>query len=80
MFKEPKLDYLPKRPSKWDYGIGLIGVGGIAEIGHIPAYLKACYRIVAVADPIESRREYAENMIGIGKDKQYVAHIELIMR
>ena len=27
MFKEPKLDYLPKRPSKWDYGIGLIGVG-----------------------------------------------------
>ena len=80
MFKEPKLDYLPKRPSKWDYGIGLIGVGGIAEIGHIPAYMKAGYRIVAVADPIESRREYAENMIGIGKDKQYSDHRDLLDR
>ena len=57
MFKEPQLDYLPKRPSKSDYGIGLIGVGGIAEIGHIPAYMKAGYSIVAIADPIESRRE-----------------------
>ena len=27
MFDEPHLDYLPKKPTKWDYGIGLIGVG-----------------------------------------------------
>ena len=80
MFDEPHLDYLPKKPTKWDYGIGLIGVGGIAEIGHIPAYLKAGYQIVAIADPIKSRREYAQNVIGLGRENQYADHRDLLNR
>ena len=80
MFDEPHLDYLPKKPTKWDYGSGLIGVGGIAEIGHIPAYLKAGYQIVAIADPIKSRREYAQNVIGLGRENQYADHRDLLNR
>ena len=80
MFKEPTLDYLPKPPSHADFGIGLIGVGGIAEIGHIPAYLKAGYRIVAAADPVERRRQYAQDVIGLGQERLHADHRDLLAR
>ncbi len=67
MFKEPTLNFLPKRPSQAGYGIGLIGAGYIAEIAHIPAYQKAGYRLLAAADPSEERRQYCRKVAGVTK-------------
>ncbi|HQE62827.1 MAG TPA: hypothetical protein PLV10_11180, partial [Candidatus Latescibacteria bacterium] len=41
---------LPKRS---DWGIGMVGFGGIARTSHAPAYKNAGWKIVAVADPDE---------------------------
>ncbi len=42
-------------------GIGLVGVGWIARLAHLPAYRKAGFRVVAAADPApEARRAAAE--------------------
>lgn len=76
MFKEPELNYLPTVPEKADYGIGLIGAGGIAEIGHLPAFIKAGYRIVAVADVSEERRQYVRQLLGL--EAVYADHRELL--
>jgi predicted dehydrogenase len=43
-------DYFPNPPEKKDYGIGLIGCGGIVQYAHLPAYEKCGYRVVACAD------------------------------
>ncbi len=42
----------------------IVGFGVIASTGHTPAYLKMKdHRIVAVADPVEARRQAAQQMI-----------------
>ena len=63
----PELNYLPRIPDNIGLGIGLIGAGYIAEIGHIPAFLEAVYNITAAADLSEERREYCRKMAGIDK-------------
>jgi len=78
MLSEPKLDYLPKPYHKIDFGIGLIGAGGIAEIGHIPAYQKAGYRVLAVADVAEKRRRYAQQMLGLDDQRVFDDHRRLL--
>lgn len=45
-----ELDYKPKVNSKHDYGIGIIGSGGIVQNVHIPAYKKAGFNIIGVND------------------------------
>jgi predicted dehydrogenase len=43
-------EYEPRAPERCDYGIGLIGCGGIARGAHLPAYRKFGYRVVACCD------------------------------
>ena len=78
MFKEPVLDYLPKPYHAVDFGIGMIGAGGIAEIGHIPAYQKAGYHVLAVADVAEKRRQYAQQVLGLGQERVFADHRRLL--
>ena len=33
-----ELNYRPQLPAKADYGIGIVGCGGIVNYGHSPAY------------------------------------------
>lgn len=50
-------EYLPGPPPDIDvaqFGIGLIGCGGIANGAHLPAYRKAGYRVVACCDVSEA--------------------------
>lgn len=44
------LDYIPKLPAKADYGIGIVGAGQIVNQAHLPAYRKAGFRVLAIAD------------------------------
>ena len=37
-------------PPKTDYGIGVIGCGGIVNYGHLPAYANAGFRVLACYD------------------------------
>jgi len=43
-------DYAPRPPEKRDYGIGVIGCGGIMRGAHLPAYQQFGYRVVGCAD------------------------------
>jgi len=45
-----ELDYTPRVPPKHDYGIGLVGAGGIVNDAHLPAYRKAGFRVLAITD------------------------------
>ncbi len=53
------IDWRPKLGTKTDYGIGFVGCGGIVQYGHIPAYKKAGFRVVAAYD---IKREAAETV------------------
>ncbi|MEM7034143.1 MAG: Gfo/Idh/MocA family oxidoreductase [Chloroflexota bacterium] len=44
-------DYRPQAPQTPDYGIGLVGCGGIALGAHLPAYQQFGYRVVACCSP-----------------------------
>src|SRR5918997_5118207 len=37
-------------PAKTDYGIGIIGCGGIVNYAHLPAYRQSGFRVVACYD------------------------------
>jgi predicted dehydrogenase len=43
-------DYQPTAPERHDYGIGLVGCGGIARGAHLPAYRQFGYRVVGCCD------------------------------
>src|SRR6186713_756508 len=43
-------DYQPAPPDKKDYGIGVVGCGGIMRGAHLPAYQQFGYRVVACCD------------------------------
>jgi predicted dehydrogenase len=61
-------EYQPQPPARRDYGIGLIGCGGIARGAHLPAYRQFGYRVVACCDldPERVRRAQAEFDIPFG--------------
>jgi predicted dehydrogenase len=46
---EPE-EYLPRAPERREYGIGLVGCGGIAQGAHLPAYRQFGYNVVACCD------------------------------
>lgn len=50
----------PLETYKLDYGIGIVGYGGIARAQHLAAYRLAGYRVVAAADISAGRRELAK--------------------
>ncbi|HQI77652.1 MAG TPA: Gfo/Idh/MocA family oxidoreductase [Candidatus Latescibacteria bacterium] len=64
---------LPKRS---DWGIGMVGFGGIARTSHAPAYKNAGWKIVAVADPDEKARTLAKDEFGV--EHVYADYHELI--
>ena len=43
-------DYQPAPPEKKDYGIGIVGCGGIMRGAHLPAYQQFGYRVVGCCD------------------------------
>jgi predicted dehydrogenase len=43
-------EYRPQPPPKHDYGIGIVGCGGIARGAHLPAYRQFGYPVVACCD------------------------------
>ena len=44
------LDYQPTPPDKRDYGIGVVGCGGIVRHAHLPAYRQFGYRVTGCCD------------------------------
>src|SRR5262245_53594895 len=44
------LNYRPRLPAKADYGIGIIGCGGIVNYAHLPAYTAHNLRVLACYD------------------------------
>jgi predicted dehydrogenase len=52
-----ELDYQPLLPAKRDYGIAIVGCGGIVNYAHLPAYRKHNLNVVGCYD---IRREHAE--------------------
>ena len=48
-------DIAPRLPQKRDYGIGLIGAGGVVQYGHMPAYRKAGFNVVGIASRARKR-------------------------
>jgi predicted dehydrogenase len=53
--------------SKSDYGIGLVGLGNVANWAHMPAYRKYGFNVVAVADTRAEARERAQSHWGVPK-------------
>ncbi len=51
------LDYLPVLGNKRDYGIGIIGAGGIVNAAHLPAYRKAGFKVVGLTDMERDKAE-----------------------
>ena len=74
----PKLPTLKAMPeyTKTDYGIGIVGLGGVANWGHLPAYQKYGFKVVAAAAPRAETREAASKTWGI--PKLYASYAELL--
>lgn len=62
-----QLSYKPIQPRTKDYGIGIIGVGRIANHRQIPGYLKAGLRVVAICDINKENLESTKQKWGIEK-------------
>ena len=45
-----ELNYRPQLPAKADYGIGIVGCGGIVNYAHLPAYAAHGLRVLACYD------------------------------
>src|SRR5262245_16537619 len=55
-----ELNYRPQLPPKSDYGIGIVGCGGIVNYAHLPAYAAHGLRVLACYDvSIEAARKTA---------------------
>lgn len=53
----PDLHYRPALGRKTDFPIGIVGAGGIVEVGHLPAYRQAGLRVKGIFDLIPERAE-----------------------
>jgi predicted dehydrogenase len=58
-------EYQPQPPERRDYGIGLIGCGGIARGAHLPAYRQFGYHVVACCDLDEAAVRAAKSAFEI---------------
>lgn len=54
-------------PPKRDYGIGVIGCGGIVNLAHLPAYTAHGLNIVACFDQIRATAERTADAHGVGR-------------
>ncbi|HVF09884.1 MAG TPA: Gfo/Idh/MocA family oxidoreductase, partial [Abditibacteriaceae bacterium] len=64
-FKITRDDYFPSPPEKRDYGIGIIGCGGIVRGAHLPAYQTCGYRVIACCDLEEADARVAAEKFNI---------------
>lgn len=62
-----ELDYGVCLPRKTDYGIGIIGCGGIVNHAHLPAYQRFGFRVVACCDIREEAAKQTAERFGIPK-------------
>jgi len=46
----PNLYHKQKMPRHTDYGIGIVGAGGIINYAHLPAYKKVGFKVVGITD------------------------------
>ena len=63
----PHLDYKPKLPRRLDYGIGIVGAGGIINYAHLPAYKKAGFKVVCITDRNHEQAERTAREHGIAR-------------
>src|SRR5262245_53874625 len=52
-------------PKSLDHGIGIVGAGGIVNYGHLPAYKKAGFQVVAITDKNREQAERTAKQHGI---------------
>lgn len=62
-----KLDYGVRLPKKTDYGIAIIGCGGIVNHAHLPAYQRFGFNVVACCDIREEAARQTAEKFGIPK-------------
>ncbi len=62
---ELRVDWKPRLPKRKDVGIGVIGAGFVAMDYHLPGYVKAGFRVLAVADLREEAAKAAQDQFGI---------------
>jgi hypothetical protein len=62
---ELDLDYLPRRPARTDYGIGVVGAGFIVRDCHLVAYGNAGFRTVAIASRTRAAAEETARLRGV---------------
>jgi predicted dehydrogenase len=58
-------EYRPQPPAEREFGIGLVGCGGIARGAHLPAYRQFGYRVVACCDRLEEAARAAQREFDI---------------
>jgi predicted dehydrogenase len=73
--RTPSIRQMPEF-TKTDYGIGIVGIGGVANWGHLPAYQKYGFKVVAGAAPRAETREAASRTWGI--PKLYASYEQLL--
>jgi predicted dehydrogenase len=73
----PHLDYKPRLPQRMDYGIGIVGAGGIVNYAHLPAYKKAGFKVVGITD---RNREQAERTAKDHEIGKVYANVDELLR
>jgi predicted dehydrogenase len=58
-FELKTADYYPFPPQEKNYGIGIVGSGGVVRGAHLPAYKKCGYRVLACCDVVEENARLA---------------------
>jgi predicted dehydrogenase len=71
-----ELDLSPRLPRRLDRGIGVVGAGAIVNAGHLPAYRKAGFNVVAIADIDHDAAERTARAFDI--PRVYSSHEELL--
>ncbi len=61
------LDYQPVLGNKRDYGIGIIGAGGIVNAAHLPAYRKAGFNVIGLTDQDRDKAEQTARTFEVRK-------------
>lgn len=62
----PVFDHRPQLPARpGEHPVGIVGAGAIAAAGHLPAYQKAGFQVVAIADVDQVKAERLAGRFGI---------------
>ena len=63
----PALEFKPEMPRRLDHGIGMVGAGGVVNYGHLPAYGRAGFKVVAITDKDHERAEQTARAYKVSK-------------